>query len=66
MTEGPNRVKWRIQLSRILFDIRWKLFGRGQSDYRCLTFRMPCDDEIVDDRPQLTLRQVLRGWRRDR
>ncbi|MCU1617909.1 MAG: hypothetical protein JWO98_5449 [Frankiales bacterium] len=64
MTEDPNRVKWRIHLSRILFDLRWKLFGGGQSDYRCLTCRMPVDDEIVDDRPQLILRQVLRSRRR--
>jgi hypothetical protein len=64
MTEGPNRVQWRTRLSRVLFNLRWKLFGRGQSNYRCLTIRMPVSSDFADDRQHLTLRQVMRGqWR---
>lgn len=63
MNDAPNCAQWRARLSRILFDLRWKLVGRGQSDYRCLTCRMPADSDVVNDGPQLPLREILRRIR---
>lgn len=56
-----NLAQWRVQLGRVLFNIRWKLFGSGESGYYCLTVRMPVAGDIPSDGQHLTLRQVLRA-----
>jgi hypothetical protein len=55
-----NLTMWRVRLRRVLFDLRWKFFGRGQSNYHCLTFRMPVAGDIPDHGPHVPLREILR------
>lgn len=58
-----HRSQWRARLGRVLFTIRWKLFGHTDSNYRCLIIRLPVDRELAKEPAQLTLQQLLRGRR---
>ena len=51
---------WRAWLGRALFALRWKLFGRGQSNYRCLSCRIPVSSDTADDSQDVPLRHPLR------
>lgn len=35
------KFNWRQRFQLMLEDLRWRLFGTGQSAYRCLTCRLP-------------------------
>lgn len=40
MKKTRTAIKRHAGLTRMLFNLRWMLFGRGKSSYRCLTIRI--------------------------
>ncbi|AJP48972.1 hypothetical protein PG1C_12145 [Rugosibacter aromaticivorans] len=50
MEDPMNFTQWHAFLSRVVFDLRWKLFGAPKNNYVCLTFRLPQPDDPVDNR----------------